>query len=349
MSHDNDPLSSQSPIHAHATSHRWWNPSTPECTLIKAYMSSTLPLAEVVDRLATPIETLYTSGDHGHLYDGQELVARHQRPLFDPAHALELWGLPVHSAAPDPATYPAGTTEGMLWRLYDSVWVLARGIPAEDAATQGKLIALLAALKARPNPPEPEPLTVAMQRNWVWEPGALWSSQIVIGISLSEHWDYEPANLHFGTGEISRQTWTNVNAFVARVCVAGVMDAFPRGMWALRYLLGNGRVRGHWESLKVEMVDARVPAVLAWIQVAGREIWKKCVQLGREHEAVGPETAEEEVPWNWADKEEMFSVARWRYWKGQWGLLAQNVVFAEETRCCAIVAADLMDQIEKEA
>jgi hypothetical protein len=248
----------------------WYDPTDAANVLIQQYMNGSLALDDAVSHLTDPIDRLYTSGDDGWSAYTQEQVARSQRPLWSADDARQLWGEEQEIA--QPPSGPETTLEDLLWRLWFAIIHTAKKLPWADARAQTRLLALLRALRARPDPPRPAHTTVPMRRDWVYESGRLWSRLLLLGPSLAECWTAYPGGAA-GFAAVEVGAWVNVHAFVARVTVDGVVELGGYGRRALRgnlecdYERGGGPVSGE------ELMAAFVPVAAVWILVAGRRIW----------------------------------------------------------------------------
>lgn len=78
---------------------------------------------------------------------------------------------------------------------------------------QNKLVDLVAAFKARPNPPKPAATAVSLRNDWLYASGQLWSVLAMLGPSARECWNDSP-RVGAGLEEVEIQAWENVNAFV---------------------------------------------------------------------------------------------------------------------------------------
>ncbi|KAG5792810.1 hypothetical protein H9Q69_008168 [Fusarium xylarioides] len=117
------------------------------------YMSGEISLLEAVDILATPIDEAYSTANAGTEYFRQERVARIQRKYHSPDKALELWGPEQDWSEPENELDHSKNVEMLLWNLWYSILHTAKKIPFTDDSRQEKLVDLVRALKARPDPP----------------------------------------------------------------------------------------------------------------------------------------------------------------------------------------------------
>ncbi|KAG8664097.1 uncharacterized protein FPOAC1_014066 [Fusarium poae] len=180
---DNDELDFGAKIDHLAKIRGWFSGST---AILDKYLNGTLDIAETVDIIARPIDEAYSTADFGRQYFEQEACARTQRGFHSPEKALELWGPEEDYTEPQEDFDPEKSTEAQLWQLWFSILHASKRIPFSDEAQQMKLVHLVKAFKARPNPPPPEPMTIPLKRSWIWESDKLWTDLLVLGISVSE-------------------------------------------------------------------------------------------------------------------------------------------------------------------
>jgi hypothetical protein len=160
----------------------------------------------------------------------------------------------------------------------------------------------VAALKARPDPPMPPDITVALARHWVWDEGCLWSQQILFGACARETWNDSPG-CGAGWTDPEAEAWVNINAFVARLTAQRVRNFTTYVGWAMNAALPEPRdgddgskevdvvsenigMAGHNPPPSAE-VAARVMfrTVEAWLKVAGSYLWKEMKRVGDVDEA----------------------------------------------------------------
>ncbi|KAM0553269.1 hypothetical protein ACHAPJ_007559 [Fusarium lateritium] len=251
---------------------RWFSADT---TVVDQYMlSGELATAETVDILARPIDKTYSSVDFGRQYHEQERFARIQRKYHSPEKALEMWG--PEQDFPEPPEYdPSKSTEMLLWDLWYAVLHAAKRIPFTDEIRHEKLVSLVKALKARPNPPIPEPMTVPLKRSWIWESGTVWSDLIVLGISVAE---VSNDSCGCGAGWLwpEQRAWENLCAFMARLTAGGIVNLHNNGVQnvvaALEHTPFPGSP-GHPPPPDVEILSHKVTSAALWTIIAGREVY----------------------------------------------------------------------------
>ncbi|KAF5684514.1 hypothetical protein FCIRC_3857 [Fusarium circinatum] len=135
-----------------------------DTTVVDHYMSNELSTNEAVDILAKPIDEAYSTANAGTEYFRQERVARIQRKYHGTQKALELWGPEQDWSEPENEQDHSENAEMLLWNLWYSILHTAKKIHFTDEAQQEKLVDLVRAFKARPNPPDPVPMTIPLKR-----------------------------------------------------------------------------------------------------------------------------------------------------------------------------------------
>lgn len=311
--------------------------------IVDAYMDGTIDVEETVRQIAEPIEHAYTTANGGRLFVSEERVARSQRQYHSPEKAFEMWG-PEESIeefqarVTDPDDAPS--VEGELWNLYYTILHASKKVPWSDSVAQQKLVDLLAAIKARPNPQRPANMTIALKRNWIYEWGELWSDLVLLGPAGRETWNDSPGcGAGWEAPEVS--AWVNVNAFVARLTVQEVRNFGIYGSWALQEALEEkieSRDGSHCappsKNYKAEVLF-KVAAV--WIRLAGRYMHARL-----RSESEGREEG----------NTQFWSRLQWERWRGKFQEEAEKGQYsAEVTRIskeCAIIMATLSttDRVE---
>lgn len=246
--------------------------------LVDAYLDGSVDVGETVRQIAEPIERAYTTANGGRLFVSEEEVARNQRTFHSPEKGIELWGPEENieefrARVTDPADAPS--MEGELWDLYYTILHAAKKIPWGDSVAQQKLVDLLAAIKARPNPQQPANMTIALKRNWIYQWGELWSDLIMLGPAGRESWnDFPGCGAGWEVPEVS--AWVNVNAFVARLTVQEVRNFGVYGSWALQEALeGKIEVVGHHcpPPSKIYKAEVLFKVAAVWIRLAGQYMY----------------------------------------------------------------------------
>jgi hypothetical protein len=268
--------------------------------VLDAYLSGNLTAEEAVDQLATPIEQAWA----------QEL----KRPAVNP----------------DDTTID---TQSGVMDLWFGVIHAAKKITWDDETDQGQqaLLHLLQTFKNRPDPNITEALFPKRADDWLysWTGGKLWSELSMIGMALREslgdgpHWSDRCT-------EPEIQAYLNFTAFTARMTVTGVRDVWTYAMYAMAASTESPR-HMHQVVLNQNGVRLDFQAVLVWLTIAGKEWWEKC--------CAGPQIPDVRLNVNvrskrcpWVSKDPirpgtdttMFAKARWRWWKGRFGLAAAS-------------------------
>lgn len=310
--------------------------------VINRYMDSGLTVDEAAIKLAEPVEHCYTTADEGRAFHESESVAKHQRKHLPPEEAEEVWGIEQEFPEPTEDDRWKPSTESLLWRLWFAVCHVSRKSPWDDEEKQSKLVHLVRTLKARPDPPLPDNMTVPLSRDWIWGSGKLWSSLSMLGPSARETWDHYPGG---GWGRTAPEVhaWTNTNAFFARLTLAEVSPYWNYGIWALRYVLEE-EPRGNYRGSGAQMIDARLPAAAAWIRVAGREMYRYICENDADLEK--RYDVNEPLPKLGWEGRGVYKMARWVFWKEKFLVMAERRTLAEETREVAAETANYMEEIE---
>lgn len=300
--------------------------------IVDAYMDGTIDLQETVRLIAEPIERAYTTADGGRLFVSEEESARHQRTFHSPDEATEMWGPEedleeFKARVTDPDDAPS--VEGELWDLYYTILHASKKIPWSDDCSQQKLVDLLAALKARPNPPRPANMTIALRRNWIYLEGGLWSNLIILGPAGRETWnDCLGCGAGWEAPEVS--AWVNVNAFVARATVRGVRNFAVYGQWALREALEEkivAQVGHHYAPSKTYKAEALFKVAAVWIRLAGEDLHGRLIP-----DAEGDEMEEDRV----------WTFSKWDTWRGRFEEEATKARYNDEVTRIAKECASIM-------
>ncbi|KAL1876998.1 hypothetical protein Daus18300_002607 [Diaporthe australafricana] len=302
--------------------------------IVDAYIDGATDVQETVRQIAEPIEYAYTTANGGRLFVSEEKLARHQRPFHSPDKAVEMWGPEENidefqARVTDPIDAPS--VEGELWDLYYTILHASKRIPWIDGGAQQKLVDLLASLKARPNPPRPAGMTVALNRYWIYEWGELWGDLVLLGPAGRETWNDSPG---CGSGwekpEVS--AWLNVNAFVARLTVQGVRNFATYGNWALRDALEEeiepSAGAHHPAPSKAYKAELLFQVAAVWIRLAGQYMFDRLIP--------DPEDGKEPDTLFWTH-------SQWDKWRGRFEEEAQKEQYSNEVtivakECAAIMA-----------
>ncbi|KAI9149086.1 hypothetical protein HJFPF1_11133 [Paramyrothecium foliicola] len=334
-------------IDAIAEASNWFSGDT---AVIDIYLSGETNVDATVAHLAQPIDESYSSADHGRMYYLAERTARTQRKYWTPEEALFQWG--PEEEFPEPGTTGGDdrpSTETQLWGLWYGVLHAAKRIPWHQSPQQDRLVALVQAFKARPDPPAPSPMTVPLKKEWIWGPGSLWSSLVLLGPSAREVWNDE-CGCGSGWSEAEQHAWANVNAFVARLTVSGTADFMNYGFWALESL--EVRIRGQMHNpAPIPVILGVVVTVAAvWVEIAGQHMYerriKKEVSQGEDPRGGGEVDLSlrgGQLPWR---REDGASAARWRFWRRRLEEEAKNEALTLEARRHGERAAELIRSFE---
>ncbi|KAI1635474.1 hypothetical protein F4809DRAFT_642476 [Biscogniauxia mediterranea] len=271
-----DTLDEAAKIDAVAKIQGWFRGDT---TIIDAFLAGEIDEATAVERLAAPIEEAYSTANHGTAFYREEQVARSQRKYHSKEKAYEMWGPEQDFPEPTPEAAALPTTEGQLWDLWYGILHAAKRLPwtsasPSDPAPQEKLVSLVRSLKARPDPPAPSPLTVPVRRNWIWQPGTLWSDLVMLGPSAREVWN-DSCGCGAGWSGVEQRAWTRANAFVARLTALRLADFRSYGAWALSDAF-EGPVDGrgsHRSTTRPVQLRLCVAVAAAWVLLAGPRMY----------------------------------------------------------------------------
>ncbi len=262
----------------------WFRPE-PDLTAyatVKAYLSGTFDLHTTVSQLVSPVEEAYSTANYGRAIHDAESTAANQRGYRAEEEgeqaAIECWGMPLtENELPklDEATRDKPSTECLLWDLWYSFLHVAKQTSYADTASREKLLDLVAALKAHPDPPPPTLMTKALKNNWIWSSGTIWSTLSMFGPSARQCWNDSPG---CGSGFSVPEThaWRDVNAFIAGVTQQGLAGFWIYSIWAMREALEEEHRdynNSHVKATAVTTIDALVPAAAVWVLVMGRELY----------------------------------------------------------------------------
>ncbi|KAI1414564.1 hypothetical protein F5Y13DRAFT_17477 [Hypoxylon sp. FL1857] len=339
-----DTLDEPAKIDAIAKRRNWFIGDT---TVIDAFLAGDIDAATAVETLARPIDASYSSADYGKALYSAERTARTQRGYHSPEKALEMWGPEEDIPKPGPETDELPTTEGQLWELWYGVFHAAKRIPWTDAARQDKLVSLVQAFKARPNPRLPERASIPLRRDWIWDSGTLWSDLVMLGPSASEAWN-DSCGCGAGWTEPEQHAYANFNAFVARLTASGTADFAVWGVGAFRVALESkpGSTASHKAAPIQTQMRLLVTIAAIWIQIAGEHMWTKRRDgeglLSRDFQ-VELGTWERKLPW-WNKRDvTMWCTARWKFWRGRFEQEASNEELDEKTRGLAKRAGEIIE------
>lgn len=324
----------------------WFRGDT--CRIDDYLSTTTLSASDLAAEIAAPIDEAYSTADHGWMYYETEGIARSQRKLYPPEKALELWGPRTDFEKPNEEAKKNPGTETQLWDLWYSILHSAKRIAWDDDGKQGKLVDLVKALKARPDPPPPNPMTIPLSKNWIWSSGKVWSATLMLGPSARESWN-DGCGCGAGWTPVDIAAWTNVNAFVARMVSSGVADMFYLyGEWALQDLEEKWSAQNDHQVGGIEVVRETVVRIVAvWVIIAGKEIYEQ-----REKDSKGVDGNEVDINkrgrnFPWVKFSHGVTGARWTWWKRRFEQEAQDDGLDEGVRELATQAAKLIQRFEK--
>ncbi|EEU43555.1 uncharacterized protein NECHADRAFT_82950 [Fusarium vanettenii 77-13-4] len=310
---DDESLDFPAKIDHLAEARRWF---TADTTIIDKYMSNELSTAETVEILAKPVDEAYSSADFGRQWHRQEMVARGQRKYHGPEKALEMWGPEEDWPEPETKFDASESTEMLLWDLWYSILHAAKRIPYTNDSRHEKLVELVRAFKARPNPPPPVPMTIPLKREWIWESGKLWTDLTVLGISVAEVSNDSPG---CGAGWLwpELRAWENVNAFLARLTASHLMTFQSLGLWALKDATErspSARYRRTCPPSDNEILSHRVILASLWVTIAGEQVFAEYPKIRdqRDIEVVDRilDLRDDKLPWTRSRKKHK-GRARW--------------------------------------
>ncbi|CAJ2511335.1 Uu.00g069600.m01.CDS01 [Anthostomella pinea] len=323
-----------------------------DTTAIDAYLAGHASVEATVAKLADPIDEAYSTANHGRQLHAAERSARNQRKYHDPEKALQMWGPEEDFPEPSEEIRNLPSTEGQLWELWYGVLHAAKRIPWTDTAREGKLLDLVKALKARPDPPQPPRVTVALRRDWIWETGKVWSDLLMLGPSACEAWN-DCCGVAAGWTVPEQHAWTNVNAFIARVTANGLADFRSYGVRAACQALEYGENEDHNlhhnapYPLKLELY---VTVAAVWMLLAGECMYKECKDNGDSDgghhvKAVDVSSRGEQLPW--FRQGDPIALVQWNFWRRRFDQEAHNDQLPWDVRELAIKSADRMLALEQ--
>ncbi|OTA67883.1 hypothetical protein K449DRAFT_419598 [Hypoxylon sp. EC38] len=333
-------LDESAKIDAIAETRYWFRGDT---TVIDAFLADEIDAATAAETLAKPIDAAYSSADYGRALYSAELTARAQRVFHSPEKALELWGPEEDIPEPGPEN-DLPKCEHQLWDLWSGFIHASKRIPWTDTARQTKLLTLIQALKARPEPPFPERASIPLLHNWIWESRTLWSDLNLIGPSSREAWS-DCGDCNGGWTEPEQSAYRNFNAFLARMLATGTMESDTFGAWSLRSALEFAPESGRPRPRPRVQVRSQVQIAAIWVLIAGEQLWALRLE---DDEIVPPDTQvdlearEEKLPWSIRRDGIIWCTARWRFWRGRFEQEAGNEELDEETREMAKKAGEII-------
>ena len=342
---NDDTLSDPEKIEALAKIRGWFSAHHPD---IDAYLAGELTAVEAADKIAPPIEEAYSTGNHGYLRYSAEETARHQRGFFkSPEKAAEEWGWPEDVAKPELGE-DYKSTEMHLWDLWYAVIHASKKIPWNADTEQAKLLNLVKALKARPDPPLPENTTIAMKREWVWQPGVLWSKLNLLGPASTECLN-DCCGCGAGWTPPEQRAWANFNAFMARMTAGGLYDWANFFMYAMEDAL-ESKPSDQGSHVKAPSLETKMSSDLTvaavWVLLAGDWLYENRLQDdgGVDGDKVDLALRDTKLPWMLRKKQEfvrrVLSAGRWTFWRRRFAQEAENGKLDKEVRDLCSRAAE---------
>ncbi|KAI0308597.1 hypothetical protein OF83DRAFT_1180611 [Amylostereum chailletii] len=132
------------------------------------------------------------------------------------------------------------------------------------------------------------------------------------GLAARELWNGTP-----GEDGVTVEQWTALNAFVARLCQAGITGFISYPIWAMRDALED--------ETRTEDTPGLVPAAAVWVLCAGEWIHALSKEEGTDCQTRaerGGSARWKEGPWG-------YSVGRWELWKDTLRQIADGSELAE--------------------
>lgn len=220
--------------------------------------------------------------------------------------------------------------EGLWWDLWHSIFHSSRRISYHDEASHAKLVSLIKALKSHP---DPKP---SAARDPVW-PALPW-----FGAAARAAYNDAPLDdldsPNSTTIATEAAAWASLNFFLANVTQAGIQDfVLYFAVWALRAALED-EISAETEPHKF---DARVPAAAAWVVYAGKDLYRREVDLTPTGNGGSPGRGGP----LWSGKAEL-SKARWAFWKERFGAVKDAEGVQEATKLAAKEAVEAMERAE---
>ncbi|KAI0593348.1 hypothetical protein F4775DRAFT_597320 [Biscogniauxia sp. FL1348] len=333
-----DTLDEAAKIDAVAKIQGWFRGDT---TIIDAFLAGELDEATAVERLAAPIEEAYSTANHGTAFYREEMVARNQRKYHSKEKAYEMWGPEQDFPEPSPEAAALPTTEGQLWDLWYGILHAAKRLPwtpVDAPSAQDKLVSLVRGLQSRAEPPAPAPMTAALQRNWIWQPGRLWGPLVMLGPSAREVWN-DACGCGAGWSGVERRAWTRVNGFVARLTRAGGLgpDFRSYGAWALADAFEGPPLDGrgsHRSTTRPVQLRLCLAVAAAWVLVAGPRMYAArarpepvdvlCPDGSGRPVVVPVDARGKALPWLHRGDDYAYCTARWDFWRRRFEREAAN-------------------------
>ncbi|KAF4456683.1 hypothetical protein F53441_1239 [Fusarium austroafricanum] len=346
---DDDSLDFATKIDRLARVRNWFSADT---TVVDKYMAGELSVSEAVETLAKPVDQAYSTANFGRQYFNAEQTARNQRQFHSPEKALEMWGPEQDFPEPEQKD-DQGSAEMFLWDLWFSILHAAKRIPYTDEAGHEKLVDLVREFKARPDPPAPEPMTIPLKREWIWESGALWSELSVLGISIAE---VSNDVCGCGAGWLWPEQRANENlcAFQARLLSYGISDLTIGSHSTVP--LEEAPFAGYHareRPFPLEILSHNVTRAALWTIIAGKKVyaWYPHTRDERDIEVVDRiiDQRGKELPWNRSRRKyrgrARWETARREFARRRFVVESENEQLSDEVRELAAKAAKVMEDV----
>lgn len=351
---NDDTLTPEAVIDALADIRRWF---TADTTLIDSYMTGQVTLAQAIDMLAEPIEESWSSADHGAQYYRQEMMARRQRTYHPADKALQMWGPEEDFPEPesDIGSSDVNSAEGQLWNLWYAIMHAAKRIPWTDDTRHGKLVDLVRALKARPEPPPPARMTVPLRKHWIWEAGALWGNQNMFGPAVSEV-SNDVCGCGSGWTQPEQDAWVNVSSFLARLTGGGISDLRSIGDMALHSAMEanlESHTNRHHTAPPIVRLEHHITEASIWMILAGPQLLGEHLGIHRRGEALRVvddfiHLRGKDLPWRRGRRKykgPKYEDCWVEFVRRRFEIEAQNAELSEETRHLALKASGRVFEI----
>ncbi len=170
---------------------------------------------------------------------------------------------------------------------------------------------------------------------------AFWKDLPIFGAEVRETWNRGPWEKipegvfrYPGDTPFPPDVWTNLNAFVARLTAASVMNFETYATWILRHTLEEERRDGE--------VDGNLPAAAMWMVYTGRLLYHNAAK----ENAWSAERHRPDVQYL-RKFDTRFCEERWGFWKERLELLRDCQVLEQRTRDSAGEALNSMAEVER--
>jgi hypothetical protein len=215
-----------------------------------------------------------------------------------------------------------GSDEDQLDNVWYPVIQVARRTTYNDADGHSKLMDLVKALKAHPEPS-------SAQEGSTYER--------LSGLSLAAREAYNDMPRH-EIGSVSQEihAWTNFNYFLARLTDDGVFTAYMYVIWSMRQALEMTPEPLPW------WYDAHVPAAAVWALALGKKLQQREEDLTPTNPNQGDPARGGDL-WSGGP---VFSKERWAFWKKRFGEVVGQEGIGEETKSIAKQAVEAMQKAE---